>query len=447
MNDKIGVDPKVLESADPLSYEDARELLKHDDPQVRRRLASRTDISAEILYFLAEDPHPDVRREIASNDATPRKADLLLLGDTEPAVREDLAYKIAQLAPGLTANERDKIKTMTYQALESLARDQATKVRQILSEALKDVADAPPAVIRRLARDIELAVAGPVLEFSPVLTDEDLLEIIESEHANGALSAISRRSHVATNVADAIAKSDDEQAITELLSNPSAQIREETLDMLVDRAPSIEAWHDPMVRRPQLSSKAAGRLATFVADTLLKVLEVREDLDPETVEAVKKEVHRRLDETTAEPRGMDRQRKLAEPKGLDGSSSHDTLLVDDEEDGETPLEMAERLFEQGELTEQAILDALNKDDRRFVHAALSVISGVPLEGIMRMISGQNAKGIVSVCWQAKMSMSLAVELQTLLCNIPKSALLGEPEGDFPLSEDDMAWQIELFGGA
>lgn len=109
--------------------------------------------------------------------------------------------------------------------------------------------------------------------------------------------------------------------------------------------------------------------------------------------------------------------------------------------------MAERLFEQGELTEQAILDALNKDDRRFVHAALSVISGVPLEGIMRMISGQNAKGIVSVCWQAKMSMSLAVELQTLLCNIPKSALLGEPEGDFPLSEDDMAWQIELFGGA
>jgi len=446
MNDKIGVDPKVLESADPLSYEDARELLKHDDPQVRRRLASRTDISAEILYFLAEDPHPDVRREIASNDATPRKADLLLLGDTEPAVREDLAYKIAQLAPGLTANERDKIKTMTYQALESLARDQATKVRQILSEALKDVADAPPAVIRRLARDIELAVAGPVLEFSPVLTDEDLLEIIESEHANGALSAISRRSHVATNVADAIAKSDDEQAITELLSNPSAQIREETLDMLVDRAPSIEAWHDPLVHRPRLSSKAASRLATFVADTLLKVLEVREDLDPETVEAVKKEVHRRLDETTAEPKGMDRQRELAEPRGMDGEEQSD-LLGYDPDDGETPMEIAERMMEVGELTEQAILDALEKDDRRFVNAALSVVSGVPLEGIMRMVSGQNAKGIVSVCWQAKMSMALAVELQTLLCNIPKSALLGEPEGDFPLSEDDMAWQIELFGGA
>jgi len=446
MSDKNGVDPKILEGGGPLSYEDARELLKHDDPEVRRQLASRTDISAEILYFLAEDPHPEVRREIAANDATPRKADLLLLGDAEPAVREDLAYKIAKLAPGLTANERDKIKNMTYDALESLARDQATKVRQILSEALKDVADAPPAVIRRLARDIELAVAGPVLEFSPVLTDDDLLEIIESEHANGALSAISRRSKVASNVADAIAKTDDEQAITELLSNPSAQIREETLDMLVDRAPSIEAWHDPLVNRPVLPSRAASRLATFVADTLLKVLEVREDLDPETAEAVKQEVHRRLDEATgAEPRGMDKIRELAEPKGLDGPEKPG-LPGDEEDEGETPMEMAERMMEDGELTEEVILAALEKDDRRFVNAALSVISGVPLEGIMRMVSGQNAKGLVSVCWQAKMSMKLAVELQTLLCNIPQSNQLGEVDGEFPLSEDDMAWQIELFGG-
>ena len=333
MNDKNGVDPKILDGNQPLSYEEARELLRHDDPEVRIRLASRTDISAEILYFLAEDPHPDVRREIASNDATPRKADMLLVGDAEPAVREDLAYKIAKLAPGLTANERDKIKTMTYDALESLARDQATKVRQILSETLKDLADAPPAVIRRLARDIELAVAGPVLEFSPVLTDEDLLEIIEGEHANGALSSISRRSQVATSVADAIAQSDDEQAITELLSNPSAQIREETLDMLVERAPAIEAWHNPLVHRPIISLKAANRLATFVADTLLKVLEVREDLDPETAEAVKKEVHRRLDATVgAEPKGLNRVRELAEPKGMESLPGGDDLM-DENEDG------------------------------------------------------------------------------------------------------------------
>ena len=37
---------------------------------------------------------------------------------------------------------------MTYEALEILARDQVTRVRQILSEALKDVANAPPEVIR-----------------------------------------------------------------------------------------------------------------------------------------------------------------------------------------------------------------------------------------------------------------------------------------------------------
>jgi uncharacterized protein (DUF2336 family) len=64
---------------------------------------------------------------------------------------------------------------MAYEALDALARDQVIRVRRILSEALKDVADAPPEVIRRLASDVELVVSGPVLQYSPVLTEEDLL--------------------------------------------------------------------------------------------------------------------------------------------------------------------------------------------------------------------------------------------------------------------------------
>ena len=280
----------------PLDYDKAKELAAHPDAKVRADLADRTDVKAEILYFLAEDADPDVRRRVAANAHAPAQANLLLASDQSDSVRGDLAAKIARVAPGLSAHEQDRLRRVTFEALDVLARDQIPKVRQILAEALKDVAHAPPEVIRRLARDAELVVAGPVLQFSPVLNDEDLLEIVGANPIPGALAAISRRSVVNVRVCDAIAATEDVDAIAILLSNPSAQIREETLDRLADRATNIEAWHKPFVERPQLSAKTATKLARFVAATLLQSLAARQDLEPEAAAAVAAVVARRIDE-------------------------------------------------------------------------------------------------------------------------------------------------------
>jgi hypothetical protein len=82
-------------------YVEAKRLASHKDPAVRRRLASRTDVEPEILYFLAEDDDQDVRREAAANPAMPRQADLLLVDDVDDDVRLELARKIGRLAPEL----------------------------------------------------------------------------------------------------------------------------------------------------------------------------------------------------------------------------------------------------------------------------------------------------------------------------------------------------------
>lgn len=84
----------------PLSYDQAKKMAQDKVENVRRDLASRTDVEPEILYFLAEDPSAEVRRRIASNKATPVPADLLLAKDADKEVRGDLAEKIALLAPG-----------------------------------------------------------------------------------------------------------------------------------------------------------------------------------------------------------------------------------------------------------------------------------------------------------------------------------------------------------
>jgi uncharacterized protein (DUF2336 family) len=419
---------RLLDAPPAIRFVEARDLARHADPEVRRRLASRPDMRPEILYYLAEDPISAVRREIAANQATPAQADLSLAGDADPSVRGDLAQKIARLAPGLSPGEQDRLRRMTYEALQLLARDQITVVRQILAEALKDVANAPPEVIRQLAHDSEVVVASPVLEFSPVLTDEDLLEIIRSCPVAGALSAIGRRKMVTGPVADAISRTDDVEAIAVLLANPSAQIREETLDLLLDRAPDHESWHGPLVRRPQLSSRTANRLARFVADNLLEVLEKRTDLDAATKAAVAAQVHRRLEERAANATRLEHGKYPGK------------------QDIELPEEAALRLFRANALTAQTILAALDANDPDFVMSALALKAGVSKKRVEKIFAMENAKGVVSLVWTAGYDMPLAVTLQARLARIPPADLLRPRQGGqaFPLTSEEMVWQMGLF---
>lgn len=409
----------------PFTYEEARELAAHEDPKVRAEVAKREDVRPEILYFLAEDADPEVRRNVAVNHSSPPQAFLKLASDEDETVRFDLAGKIARLSAGLSAHEQDRLRRMTFEAIEILARDQIPRVRRILSEALKDIANAPPEVIRRLARDAELAVAAPVLQFSPVLTEEDLIEIIASNPVPGALSAISRRDGVNSRVADAIADTDDVDAIAVLLANDSAQIREETLDRLAGRAADIEAWHVPFVQRAHLPGKAAQKLARFVAANLLQALADRQDLGPEAAKAVAAVVRKRLDEIEAEG-----------PAKADAAKAADETAA---------MARARDLAAKGMLDETAIDTALSGGDLAFVAASLSVLAGVEPEVVKKAITTKSAKGLVALAWKAGLSAALAVQLQTRLARVPSTRVIHPRGGDFALTPEDMEWQLEFLG--
>lgn len=419
----IGLFKRLLGGGRKITYEEARELAAAPDPKIRAELAGRTDIQPEILYFLAEDSNAEVRRQVACNHQAPPQADLLLAGDGDDRVRTDLAAKIVRLAPGLSANEQDRLRQLTYATLETLARDQMTKVREILADALKNVADAPPEVIRRLARDAEIVVSAPVLQFSPVLTDEDLLEVIAADPASDALAAISKRTVVNIRVADAIAASDDVAAIAALLANPSAQIREETLDHLVDRAPDIDCWHQPLVERPHLSAKTAGKLARFVAASLLKSLAERQDLEPAATVAVATVVRKRLDELEASGPEKAEARKDA--------------------DETAALMRAKQLMAHGKLDESTIDAALAGGEQAFVTAALAVLAGLSPATVRKTIVTQSAKGIVAVCWKANVSTGLCEQLQAKLLHLPPSRQLHASAGTYPLTQQEMEWQLEF----
>src|SRR5208337_4187658 len=110
----------------------------------------------------------------------------------------------------------------------------------------------PKYVIKALARDVEI-VAAPILEYSPLLSDADLIEIISTAQASYALLAIAKRKPLRPSVADAIATALDVPAVAALLMNSGARIRNQTLDKIVQHAQNIRDWHLPLVLRNDLS--------------------------------------------------------------------------------------------------------------------------------------------------------------------------------------------------
>ena len=118
-------------------------------------------------------------------------------------------------------------------------------------------------------QDAELTVCAPILEYSPLLNDDGLLEIMALGPVQGALTAISSRENLAPQASDAVSLNGNSEAIAQLLANPSAQIREDTLDRIVDNAPEQPTWQDSLVHRDDLSHRALRHAARFITSSLL----------------------------------------------------------------------------------------------------------------------------------------------------------------------------------
>jgi len=382
--------------APPGSYEDAKRMARDPDRRTRFAVAEAETVAPEILYYMADDPDPEVRSRVAANPATPTQADGKLANDEDTVVRSALARKVALRAPELGPQHSHAHTAQTLALLEKLARDQLPVVRQVVAEVLKSESRIPPHIVHALARDIDLVVAAPVLEFSPVLADTDLLNILSSTPIPGAMSAVSRRQGLGAEVVDLVAKSDDTDALVALLNNATAQMREDTLDYLVERAHGLPPLHEPLVRRPQLSKRGACRLATFVADSLLDQLAARKDFDSETLGVLRQAVRARLEQDYS-----------AQNATRDSEAVH----------LEQEVAAARLLHEKKPITEDLIRRSLDYEHWVFVKACLIVRSGCSIAAVRAILRSERPDAVLSLCWKAGLGSDTAVLVQRHLAGI------------------------------
>jgi uncharacterized protein (DUF2336 family) len=383
----------------------------HDD------LAGRTDAGADVLHYLALNGASATRRAVAANPGAAAHTNRHLADDADDDVRAELARKIARLMPDLPDEENEHIRALTIETLERLARDQAARVRAILAEEIKNQAGVPKFIVEILARDIETIVAAPILEYSPLLSDTDLMEIIATAKAEERLAAIARRRPLDAIVSDAIVSSLDISAIAALLANPDAKIREQTLDRLAEQAEAIQTWQAPIVLRADLSRRAITRIASFVGSNLIEQLVARYSLDP----AIKRDLNKAL-------RARLKVERTAENAAVDAAAAEVAAAKT-----------------AGSLDEDFVDTAAVAGRREIVLLALAAMADVSEPAVRKIFASRSAKPITALVWRAGLSMRVAFKIQTAMLRLKAGELLPARAGvDFPMTDDEMRWHLNYF---
>ncbi|HUE64813.1 MAG TPA: DUF2336 domain-containing protein [Rhizomicrobium sp.] len=405
-----GLDPR-----DALDILDIRTRREQQSGGGTADLASRTDAGADVLQYLAQNGSPAVRAAVAANPAAPAATNRMLADDDVEDVRAELAVKIGRLMPGLSERESSHIFALTLETLECLARDASVRVRALLAEEIKRLDCIPREVVLMLAHDINSIVAAPILQYSPLLSDADLIEIIACGQVQEILTAIASRRPVSETVSDRLVQSLDVPAVAALLVNADAKIRKETMDRIIEQAEDINSWQMPLALRADLSARAIRRIGSLVGASILEKLAARADLSDATRIHLNRELRARLAETVP---------------------SSDKMA---------PAETVALARKEGRLDGAFLEQVAQAGQRETVALALAQLANVSEQTVKKILSAGNAKPLVALVWHTHLSMRVAFKIQTFVMKLPTRDILPARGGvGFPLSKEEMRWHLNYF---
>lgn len=164
-----------------------------------------------------------------------------------------------------------------------LVGDAERDLRLRLSERLAGADWAPKAMLQALALD-EIEIAAPIIAASPVLQDQDLIEILIKATVEHQI-AVARRPGLGAPVVEAIVDQGDPAVMTALAGNDTAHIEHDAMLRLVSAAEDVAALRSPLARHPRLTSEIAERLYAWVGESLRAALVARFRIDATALDA------------------------------------------------------------------------------------------------------------------------------------------------------------------
>jgi uncharacterized protein (DUF2336 family) len=235
-----------------------------------------------------------------------------------------------------------------------------TKARAELSRRMALIANAPVELVRQLAHDNDISVAGPVLEQSARLAETDLIDIAETK-GQAHLQAISGRKGIGEAITDVLVRRGNQDVARSVAENTSARFSNDAFSALVMRAEKDGVLAEKVGRRTDIPSHLFRELLMRATDVVQRRLLAT--ARPETQSEIRRvlaQISKELN-TSATPR--------------DYTSAQRTVLD---------------LHNSGKLGETELVDFAKSKKFEETVATLSALCGVPIESVDRLTGGPHS---------------------------------------------------------
>src|SRR4029077_13640943 len=126
-----------------------------------------------------------------------------------------------------------------------------TKARAEMAHTLAPLKNAPTELMRQLAHDDDIAVAGPVLTQSVRLKDTELVELAKTK-GQAHLAVIAGRVGIGEAVTDVLVRRGDTEVMHNVADNQSAKLSEGGFSALVKRAEGDGELAEKVGQRPDI---------------------------------------------------------------------------------------------------------------------------------------------------------------------------------------------------
>jgi uncharacterized protein (DUF2336 family) len=237
-----------------------------------------------------------------------------------------------------------------------------------LSQHLAPIDNSPIEVIRQLARNDEIAVAGPVLTQSARLTTSDLVEIAGTKSQQHLL-AISGRSEIDETVTDVLIDRGDQEVAHRLARNAGARFSETGFTTLVRNAETDESLAEKLGLRIDIPLRLLRELLLKATDAVRsRLLSVA---PPETKDAIQRALAKISNEVSREATAS-----------RDFTKAQDGIL---------------QMKKEGRLDEAALLEFANRRLYEQMVAALSMLSTASIDLVASLMKSAHSGGLLVPC--------------------------------------------------
>lgn len=197
--------------------------------------------------------------------------------------RRELLREVTDLFFERRADRNQAEAALFDDVLQLVAAEMQEGVLAELAEVFADAHDAPVGLMRDLANHA-FPVASPVLQRSPVLDDQTLMQIVNYQ-SQSHIKVVAQRNVVSERVSEAIVRFGDDHALDALIRNEGARLSRDSMEAAVDRARRNELLHQGVIGRSDMPLDLLNEMYFVVAAGLRdQILQRNASVDPKTLD-------------------------------------------------------------------------------------------------------------------------------------------------------------------